>query len=34
MHGAEGNGTSDLEEKIEQEISITGTHEGVTETRS
>jgi POT family proton-dependent oligopeptide transporter len=34
MHGAEGDGVADLEEKIEQEIAITGTHEGVTETHN
>ncbi|PKI17015.1 peptide MFS transporter [Colwellia sp. 12G3] len=34
MHGAEGAQTSDLEEKIEEEISVTGTHEGISETHS
>ena len=34
MHGAEGEHSSDLEEKIEQEISVTGTHEGVAETHN
>jgi len=34
MHGAEGDHTTNLEEKLEEEISVTGTHEGVAETRS
>ncbi|PKG85846.1 dipeptide/tripeptide permease [Colwellia sp. 75C3] len=34
MHGAEGDSSHDLEAKIEEEISVTGTHEGITETRS
>jgi POT family proton-dependent oligopeptide transporter len=34
MHGAEGDSVSDLEEKIEEELSVTGTHEGVSEIRS
>ncbi|ALO35461.1 dipeptide/tripeptide permease [Colwellia sp. MT41] len=33
MHGAEGENTHDLESKIEEEISVTGTHEGISETR-
>jgi len=32
MHGAEGDHTANLEEKIEEEISVTGTHEGISET--
>ena len=31
MHGAEGNESHDLEEKIEEEIAVTGTHEGISE---
>lgn len=31
MHGAEGAKTSNLEEKLEEEISVTGTHEGIAE---
>jgi POT family proton-dependent oligopeptide transporter len=34
MHGAEGDHTSNLEEKLEEEISVTGTHEGVSETHN
>jgi POT family proton-dependent oligopeptide transporter len=34
MHGAEGEQTKDLESKLEEELSVTGTHEGVSETRS
>jgi POT family proton-dependent oligopeptide transporter len=34
MHGAEGEPTSDLEEKLEEEISVTGTHEGVVSTHN
>lgn len=34
MHGAEGEQSSTLEEKFEEELSVTGTHEGVAETRS
>ncbi len=34
MHGAEGDHTDSLEEKLEEELSVTGTHEGVSETRS
>ena len=34
MHGAEGAHIVDLEVKIEEEISVTAPHEGVTETRS
>ncbi|NQZ24875.1 MAG: peptide MFS transporter [Colwellia sp.] len=32
MHGAEGESSHDLESKIEEEISVTGTHEGISET--
>jgi POT family proton-dependent oligopeptide transporter len=32
MHGAEGDHTANLEEKLEEEISVTGTHEGISET--
>jgi POT family proton-dependent oligopeptide transporter len=32
MHGAEGDSSHDLETKIEEEFSVTGTHEGVSET--
>ncbi|MGB2742310.1 MAG: peptide MFS transporter [Cognaticolwellia sp.] len=31
MHGAEGDESHDLEGKIEEEISITGTHEGISD---
>jgi len=34
MHGAEGAQTSSLEEKLEEEISVTGTHEGVSGTHN
>jgi POT family proton-dependent oligopeptide transporter len=34
MHGAEGDHTADLEEKLEEELSVTATHEGVSESRS
>ncbi len=34
MHGAEGNHTDNLEEKLEEEISVTGTHEGVSGTHN
>jgi len=34
MHGAEGDSNHDLEAKIEEEISVTGTHEGISESRS
>ena len=34
MHGAEGDQTNNLEDKLEEEISVTGTHEGVSETHS
>jgi len=34
MHGAEGEQHVSLEEKLEEEISITATHEGVTENHS
>ncbi len=34
MHGAEGKHTSNLEEKLEEEISITGSHEGISETHN
>jgi len=34
MHGAEGDSNHDLETKIEEEISVTGTHEGISESRS
>ncbi|MEI6893593.1 MAG: peptide MFS transporter [Colwellia sp.] len=32
MHGAEGNNTSDLDKKLEEELSVTATHEGVSKT--
>ncbi|MFT5758491.1 MAG: POT family proton-dependent oligopeptide transporter [Alteromonadaceae bacterium] len=31
MHGAEGGHTDSLEEKLEEEIGVTGTHEGMPE---
>ena len=31
MHGAEGDNSHDLEDKIEEEIAVTGTHEGISE---
>jgi POT family proton-dependent oligopeptide transporter len=31
MHGAEGDDTHNLEDKIEEEIAVTGTHEGISE---
>lgn len=34
MHGAEGNQHSDLEGKLEEELSVTATHEGVSDTRN
>jgi len=34
MHGAEGSPHNNLEEKLEEEISITATHEGVAENHS
>jgi len=34
MHGAEGGPAADLDEKIEEELSVTGTHEGISETRN
>jgi len=34
MHGAEGENTHNLEDKIEEEISVTGTHEGVSQTHN
>jgi POT family proton-dependent oligopeptide transporter len=34
MHGAEGDNSHDLEDKIEEEISVTGTHEGISESRN
>jgi len=34
MHGAEGDHTATLEEKLKEEISVTGTHEGVSETHN
>ena len=34
MHGAEGDHIADMEEKLEEEIAVTGTHEGVSETHS
>jgi POT family proton-dependent oligopeptide transporter len=34
MHGAEGEHSADLEEKLEEEISVTATHEGVSGTHN
>jgi len=34
MHGAEGTNLASVEEKLEEEISVTGTHEGVAETHN
>ncbi|TMM46860.1 peptide MFS transporter [Colwellia ponticola] len=34
MHGAEGAHTDDLDEKIEEELAVTATHEGITEKHS
>ncbi|MCJ8319597.1 MAG: peptide MFS transporter [Colwellia sp.] len=34
MHGAEGDVHQNLEEKLEEEISVTGTHEGISETHN
>ncbi|GAA0815805.1 peptide MFS transporter [Colwellia sp. D2M02] len=34
MHGAEGDQHSDIDSKLEEELSVTATHEGVSETRS
>jgi len=34
MHGAEGESTHDLEEKLEEEISVTGTHEAMPESHN
>jgi len=34
MHGAEGDHSDNLEEKIEEEISVTATHEAMPESRS
>jgi POT family proton-dependent oligopeptide transporter len=34
MHGAEGEHVDSLEEKLEEEISVTGTHEGISETHN
>jgi POT family proton-dependent oligopeptide transporter len=31
MHGAEGSESHDLETKLEEEIGVTGTHEGISE---
>ena len=31
MHGAEGVDSHNLEDKIEEEIAVTGTHEGISE---
>jgi len=31
MHGAEGDHSANIDEKLEEELAITGTHEGVTE---
>ncbi len=34
MHGAEGDAHHNLEEMLEEEISVTGTHEGISETHN
>jgi len=34
MHGAEGDHSTGLEEKLEEELSVTGTHEAIPENRS
>ncbi len=31
MHGAEGDESHDLEAKLEEEMGVTGTHEGISE---
>ena len=34
MHGAEGDHSDDADEKLEEELAVTGTHEGVAETHT
>ena len=34
MHGAEGDGHHDMEEKLEEELSVTGTHEAMPESHN
>lgn len=34
MHGAEGENSHDMEEKLEEELSVTGTHEAMPETHN
>jgi len=35
MHGAEGDGhLANMEEKLEEEIAVTGAHEGISETHN
>jgi len=34
MHGAEGKHIANLEEKLEEEIAVTGVHEGISETHN
>lgn len=34
MHGAEGDSSDNIDEKLEEEISVTGTHEAISENHS
>jgi POT family proton-dependent oligopeptide transporter len=34
MHGAEGGQVNNLEEKLDEEISVTATHEGISKTHN
>ncbi len=34
MHGAEGSHATNIEERLEEEIGVTGAHEGISETHN